>query len=37
MRGQTRHKNMDKRGYFVHDGDELCGFAVVATSAKGQT
>ena len=25
---------MNKRGYFVHNGDEWCGFAVVATSAK---
>ena len=25
---------MNKRGYFVHGGDEMCGFAVVATSAK---
>ena len=25
---------MNKRGYFVHDGDEMCGVAVVATSAK---
>ena len=26
---------MNKRGYFVHGGDEMCGFAVVATSARG--
>ena len=25
---------MNKRGYFVHNSDEWCGFAVVATSAK---
>jgi len=25
---------MNKRGYFVHNDDEWCGFAVVATSAK---
>ena len=25
---------MSKRGYFVHNGDEWCGFAVVAMSAK---
>jgi len=25
---------MNKRGYFVHGGDEMCGFAVIATSAK---
>jgi len=25
---------MSKKGYFVHNGDEMCGVAVVATSAK---
>ena len=27
-------RKISKRGYFVHNSDEWCGFAVVATSAK---